>query len=59
MSILVVGSTALDSIKTPNAENIRLLGGSASYGSVAASFFSPVKMVGVVGNDFLKIYKFI
>ncbi len=56
MSILVVGSTALDSIKTPNAENVRLLGGSASYGSVAASYFSPVKMVGVVGYDFPKKY---
>lgn len=56
MSILVVGSTALDSIKTPKAENPRLLGGSASYASVAASFFAPVKMVGVVGGDFPKNY---
>ncbi|HON07246.1 MAG TPA: PfkB family carbohydrate kinase [Verrucomicrobiota bacterium] len=54
MSILIVGSVALDSIKTPVAENLRLLGGSASYGAVAASFFSPVKMVGVVGEDFPK-----
>src|SRR5215475_14428035 len=52
MSVLIVGSTALDSIKTPNAENPRLLGGSASHASVAASFFSPVKLVGVVGEDF-------
>lgn len=56
MSVLIVGSTALDSIKTPKAENPRLLGGSASYASVAASFFSPVKMVGVVGEDFPKKY---
>ncbi len=56
MSVLVVGSTALDSIKTPSAENPRLLGGSASHASVAASFFSPVKMVGVVGRDFPKRY---
>ncbi len=56
MSVLVVGSTALDSIKTPNAENPRLLGGSASHASVAASFFSPVKLVGVVGDDFPKKY---
>src|SRR5262245_40808341 len=56
MSVLVVGSTALDSIKTPLAENPRLLGGSASYASVAASFFSPVKLVGVVGDDFPKRY---
>jgi len=56
MSVLIVGSTALDSIKTPNAENPRLLGGSASHAAVAASFFSPVKLVGVVGDDFPKKY---
>jgi cytidine kinase len=52
MSVLIVGTTALDSIKTPKAENPRLLGGSASHAAVAASFFSPVKLVGVVGGDF-------
>ena len=52
MSVLIVGSTALDSIKTPKAENPRLLGGSASHAAVAASFFSPVKLIGVVGDDF-------
>src|SRR5437667_11813725 len=61
MSVLIVGSTALDSIKTPKAENPRLLGGSASHAAVAASFFSPVKIVGVVGEDFprryLQLYK--
>lgn len=56
MSVLVVGSTALDSIRTPNAENPKLLGGSASHAAVAASFFSPVKLVGVVGHDFPKKY---
>src|SRR4029079_4168538 len=56
MSVLIVGSTALDSIKTPKAENPRLLGGSASHAAVAASFFSPVKLVGVVGKDFPKRY---
>jgi sugar/nucleoside kinase (ribokinase family) len=56
MSIVIVGSTALDSIKTPKKENPRLLGGSASYASIAASFFSPVKMVGVVGDDFPRKY---
>ena len=56
MSVLIVGSTALDSIKTPHAENPRLLGGSASHAAVAASFFGPVKMVGVVGDDFPKKY---
>lgn len=61
MSVLIVGSTALDSIKTPTRENPRLLGGSASHAAVAASFFSPVKLVGVVGADFprhyLQVYK--
>jgi sugar/nucleoside kinase (ribokinase family) len=61
MSVLIVGSTALDSIKTPHGHHPRLLGGSASYASVAASFFAPVKMVGVVGDDFpepcLRLYK--
>ncbi len=56
MSVLIVGSTALDSIKTPKAENPRLLGGSASHAAVAASFFSPVRLVGVVGDDFPSRY---
>jgi cytidine kinase len=56
MSVLIVGSTALDSIRTPTAENPRLLGGSASHAAVAASFFSPVKMIGVVGDDFPRKY---
>ena len=56
MSVLIVGSTALDSIKTPTRENPRLLGGSASHAAVAASFFSSVKLVGVVGEDFPKKY---
>lgn len=56
MSVLVVGSTALDSIKTPKAENPKLLGGSASHAAVASSFFAPTKLVGVVGRDFPKRY---
>lgn len=56
MSVLIVGSTALDSIKTPKAENPRLLGGSASHAAVAASFFAPVKMIGIVGRDFPRKY---
>jgi sugar/nucleoside kinase (ribokinase family) len=52
MPVLVVGSIALDHIKTPTAEHRHLLGGSASYGAVAASFFGPVRLVGVVGDDF-------
>lgn len=56
MSVLIVGSTALDSIKTPKSENPRLLGGSASHAAVAASFFSQVKLIGVVGEDFPRRY---
>src|SRR5262252_7112181 len=56
MSVLIVGTTALDSIKTPQADNPRLLGGSASHASVAASFFGPVRLVGAVGDDFPKKY---
>ncbi|MDK3156681.1 PfkB family carbohydrate kinase [Kamptonema cortianum] len=55
-SVLVVGSVALDNIKTPKEEHKNLLGGSASYASVAAGFFAPAKMVGVVGEDFPKEY---
>src|SRR5512137_2018175 len=56
MSVLIVGSTALDSIKTPKSENPKLLGGSASHAAVAAGFFSPVNIVGVVGDDFPRRY---
>lgn len=56
MSVLVVGTTALDSIKTPHGDNPRLLGGSASHAAVAASFFGPVSLVGVVGSDFPEKY---
>ncbi len=52
MSVLVVGSLALDTIKTPIEEHADLLGGSASYAAVAASFFAPVNLVGIVGDDF-------
>jgi len=52
MSILVVGSVALDSIKTPFGEAKEALGGSATYFSYAASFFAPVQIVAVVGRDF-------
>jgi sugar/nucleoside kinase (ribokinase family) len=52
MSILVVGSIGLDTVKTPVEEHTDLLGGSASYAAVGASFFTPVNLVGIVGNDF-------
>jgi cytidine kinase len=52
MSLLVVGSIALDTVKTPVEEHADLLGGSASYAALSASFFTPVNLVGVVGDDF-------
>jgi hypothetical protein len=52
MSLLVVGSIALDSIFTPFGETADALGGSAVYFSVAASLLHPVRVVGVVGNDY-------
>jgi len=52
MSILVVGSVALDSVKTPFGEREEALGGSAVFFSVAASFFSEVRVSAVVGEDF-------
>ncbi len=51
-SILVVGSVAYDTVETPFGRAEQVLGGSASFFSVAASFFAPVNLVGVVGEDF-------
>jgi sugar/nucleoside kinase (ribokinase family) len=51
-SILVVGSLAYDSIQTPHGRAERTLGGSANYFSLAASLFAPVRVVGVVGDDY-------
>jgi sugar/nucleoside kinase (ribokinase family) len=50
--VLIVGSMALDSVKTPFGEVPNALGGAAVYSSTAASFFTPVRIVGVVGQDF-------
>lgn len=50
--LLVVGSIAIDGVQTPKGEVGEALGGSASYFSYAASFFTPVRVVGVVGEDF-------
>ena len=52
MSILVVGSVAYDTVETPLERRERQLGGSASFFSLAASRFAPVRAVGVVGDDF-------
>lgn len=52
MSILVVGSVAFDSVETPFGKVDEVLGGSGTYFSTAASFFTDVKLVAVVGEDF-------
>ena len=52
MGLAVVGSIAFDSVKTPFGERARMLGGSAVHFSLAASFFSDVRVVGPVGDDF-------
>lgn len=52
MSLLVVGSVAFDSVETPFGKREEALGGSALYFSASASFFTDVRMVGVVGEDF-------
>jgi len=51
-NVLVIGSVAYDSIITPHATGERILGGSASYACLAASYFAPPHIVGVVGHDF-------
>ncbi|MBN1522060.1 MAG: sugar kinase [Candidatus Aureabacteria bacterium] len=56
MSTVVVGSVALDTIKTHDRSVDNVLGGSASYFSYSASFFTDVKLVAVVGQDFPKEY---
>jgi len=52
MSLLVVGSVAFDAVETPFGKRDRMLGGSASHFSISASFFTDVRVVGVVGGDF-------
>jgi sugar/nucleoside kinase (ribokinase family) len=52
MSIVAVGSVALDSVETPYAKEDGLIGGSATYFSLAASYFTKVHLVAVVGTDF-------
>ncbi|HNE82969.1 MAG TPA: sugar kinase, partial [bacterium] len=52
MDILVVGSVALDSVETPFGKVEDAVGGSATFFSAAASYFAPVNLVAVVGNDY-------
>jgi sugar/nucleoside kinase (ribokinase family) len=53
VAILVVGSVAFDSLETPSGKRERVLGGAATHFALAASFFTKVRVVGVVGEDFL------
>jgi sugar/nucleoside kinase (ribokinase family) len=55
--LLVVGSVALDSVETLKEKRDEVLGGAASYFSAAASFFAPVRLVGVVGTDFPRAHE--
>ncbi len=52
MSLLVVGSVAFDAVETPFGKRERMLGGSATHFGLSASFFTDVRVVGVVGDDF-------
>ena len=53
MAILVVGSVAFDSIETPHGKRSKILGGAATHFSLAASYFTDVRVIAVVGEDFL------
>ncbi len=55
MSLLVVGSVAFDGLESPYGKVDRTLGGAATYFSVAASFFTPVHLVAIVGDDFTEL----
>ncbi len=57
VKVIIVGSIGIDTIETPAARHADILGGSVSYASTAASFFTRVGMVGVVGSDFPPKYK--
>jgi sugar/nucleoside kinase (ribokinase family) len=52
MSLVVVGSVAIDTLETPHGRAPDVLGGAATYFAVAASFFTPVQLVAVIGDDF-------
>jgi sugar/nucleoside kinase (ribokinase family) len=52
MSLIVVGSVAYDGVETPHGKVDRMLGGAATYIALAASYFTPVRIVAVVGGDF-------
>jgi len=52
MSLLIVGTVAFDAVETPHGKVDRMLGGAATYAAVAASYFTPVRLVSVVGEDY-------
>jgi cytidine kinase len=56
MSLLAIGSVAFDTIETPTAKRERVLGGSGTYFSYAASFFTKVRLIGIVGKDWPESY---
>jgi len=57
MSLLVAGTLAYDTVETPSGRAEDVLGGAATYFSIAASFFSPVRLVSIVGKDFKPEHK--
>ncbi len=58
---LIIGSVAIDRVATPHSQCENVLGGAASYAAIAASYFAPARLVGVVGgdfpNEFFKLYR--
>ncbi len=56
MRLTIIGSIAFDSVETPFGKRAEVLGGSATYASLSASFFTPVNLISVVGSDFPKRY---
>src|SRR2546427_6023757 len=56
LKLLVVGSVALDTVKTPFGEQHDVLGGSAAFFATAASYFTPVSLIAAVGKDFPDVH---
>jgi sugar/nucleoside kinase (ribokinase family) len=52
VSLLIVGSVAIDTVETPHGRADNVIGGAATYSALAASFFVPVRMVAAIGDDF-------
>ena len=56
MSVLIAGCIGIDEIRTPTQDHLEVVGGSASYAALSASYFGPVNLVGIVGTDFPQSY---